>query len=879
MKLTPERWQQIARIFELAVEVAPASRDEFLSNSCANDDGLRREVESLLRQDDASVVLDRPVWQTAAPLFDDSFSLGPGTTLGPYRIETLLGAGGMGEVFAATDTRLHRRVAVKVLPGGVAEDQEVRARFAREAEAVAALTHPHICTLYDIGRHDNVDFLVMEYLEGDTLAARLAEGPLPFGRALVYAKEIASALNHAHSQGIIHRDLKPANIMLTGGGAKLLDFGLAKFRTAPGRGLVEADETRSGIVARPPARTVMDPISDSHLTRGDAILGTIRYMAPEQITGHEVDARTDLFSFGAVLFEMLTGKRAFDGGNVAGVLVAVLEREPPSVSSIQPPVPPAIDAITRRCLAKDPDARWQKAGDLLRELERVSETTNAERTRTRASWQWVAAIVLAAIAGLSSWLFTGLQDRSPASTVGEIRAIAVLPFEHLSNDPGQDYFADGMTEQLIANLAAISGLRVISRTSVMYYKNARKPVPTIARELQVDGIIEGTVIRAGENVRLTAKLIRGVSGEVLWVQNFERDLRDVLTLQHEVVRAIATEVGINLTPQEQVRLTTARPLNPDALNQVLLGRYHTAKATEEGLRKGVQYFDVAISMDPGNALAHAGLAEAYAGLNGFYMDPQVVMPKAKQAVETALRLDESLADAHATLGYIHLVYDWDGPSAEKEFLRALDLNPTLAMARLWYAAYLTSQARYDDAVGEIRRAVELDPMSIRTHTFGTLYMMFTRRYDEAIELARRGLEFEPNSAFTLAFQGVAFAEQRRFTEAIGNLQRAVQLDKSPTIRALQAHVLAVAGQKAQAQELVRQLEDETRDRYFCPYEIGTVYVSLGNQDTATEWFRKGVKGRADCMAWLGIEPWLDPFRSDPRYKPLLRQIGLTPSER
>ena len=284
-------------------------------------------------------------------------------------------------------------------------------------------------------------------------------------------------------------------------------------------------------------------------------------------------------------------------------------------------------------------------------------------------------------------------------------------------------------------------------------------------------------------------------------------------------------------------------------------------------------------MDPGNALAYAGLAEAYAGLNGFYMDPQVVMPKAKQAVETALRLDDSLADAHAALGYIHLVYDWDGPSAEKELLRALDLNPTLAMARLWYAAYLTSQARYDDAVRQIRRAVELDPMSIRTHTFGTLYMMFTRRYDEAIELARRGLEFEPNSAFTLAFQGVAFAEQRRFTEAIGNLQRAVQLDKSPTIRALQAHVLAVAGQKAQAQELVRQLEDETRDRYFCPYEIGTVYVSLGNQDTANEWFRKGVRGRADCMAWLGIEPWLDPFRSDPRYKPLLRQIGLTPIER
>ena len=550
MNLTPERWQHIARIFELAVEVPQTSRDAFLANACDNDESLRREVESLLRQDDASVVLDRPVLETAAPLLDNSFSLGPGTMLGPYRIETPLGAGGMGEVFSATDTRLHRRVAVKVLPGGVATDQEVRARFAREAEAVAALTHPHICTLYDVGRDDNVDFLVMEYLEGNTLAKRLAQGPVPFDRVLAYAKEIASALNHAHSHGIIHRDLKPANIMLTAGGAKLLDFGLAKFRTAAGQGLDEADQPHSGNVARAPARPALETGRDSHLTSGDAILGTVRYMAPEQITGHEVDARSDLFSFGAVLFEMLTGRRAFDGDNVANVFVAVLEREQPSASLLQPLVPPAIDAITRRCLAKNPDERWRTAGDLLRELERVSETNDRERPRTRAVW----------------------------------KSIAVLPLEDLSNDPDQAYFADGITEQLIADLAA-SGLRVMSRTSVMHYRTAPKPVPDIARELQVDGIIEGSVVSVGDQVRVTARLIRGASGEVLWAQNFERELRDVLALQRELAQAISGRFDITLTPQEQARLTIARPVDPEVHRYILLGGHHCALATEEALRK------------------------------------------------------------------------------------------------------------------------------------------------------------------------------------------------------------------------------------------------------------------------------------------------------
>lgn len=878
MSMTPERWQQVARVYELVLEQDPVSRDAVLSNACAGDEKLRHEVESLLRQDEAVVILDRSVWATAAPFINGGPDLRPGAVLGPYRIEGPLGGGGMGEIFRATDTRLNRPVAIKTLPTHLALDQQMRARFAREARAVAALAHPHICTLYDVGSYDEVDFLVMEYLEGDTLATRLANGPLPLDLALAHATEIASALDHAHRHGIIHRDLKPANVMLTTGGAKLLDFGVAKFRPGAGAGDVTrvSPAVRTSGVGTPGSHESVD----AQITDGGTILGTLRYMAPEQVRGEEVDARSDLFSLGAVLYEMLTGTKAFDEETVAGIRTAILEREVIPVSSLQPLVPPALEAVVRRCLAKDRDNRWRTADEVLDELKQVFESTRLARSRTREAWRLAAGVMATTIAGLAVWLFAGGTQRlvtPPAAP--QIRAVAVLPLEDLSGDPEQEYFADGMTEQLIADLATINDLRVISRTSVMYYRNTPKPVPTIARELRVDGIIEGTIVRDGDRVRVTAKLIRGSSGQVLWAQNFERELRDVMVLQREMARTITREVGITLTPQQEARLTSARPINPEAHQQVLLGRHHATRGTEDGLRRSVQYFETAIKIDPGNASAHAGLADAYTGLNGFYMDPLDAMPKARRAVDTALRLDESLAQAHAALGYIHLVYDWDGPAAERQLLRALDLNPTLASARLSYAAFLTSQARYEEAVNEIRRAVDLDPTSGRTHTFGTLFMMFARRYEEAIELARRGLEFEPDFGFTLAFQGVAYAQLGRIDEAVDNLQKAAELDKSPTIRALQAHVLAVAGQKAKAREIVRQVEEEMQHRYFCPYEIGTVYVSLGDQDTANTWFRKGIRGRADCMAWLGIEPWLDPFRSDSRYPHLLREIGLDPSAR
>jgi len=876
MKVSPERWQQVSRIYEAAAELDVASRSAFLSQRCAGDDALRHEVESLLRQDGAEVVLDTPLWSMAAALFDDIPALRPGARLGPYRIDAHLGDGGMGTVFRGTDTRLDRRVAIKVLRAGVGGDPQIRARFAREARAIAALTHPNICTLYDVGCDDGIDYLVMEHLEGETLAARLTHGPLPLQAALAIATDIAAALAHAHRVGIIHRDLKPANIMLTGDGAKLLDFGIAKLRASAG---VRRQEDTDAPALEGTSRSEPVATDASNTTRDGTIVGTMRYMAPEQVAGRDTDARGDLFSFGVVFYEMLTGRRAFDGEDAGSIRAAVLDREPPSVRASQAQVPAAVDDLVRRCLIKDLDGRWQLATDVVRALKQVTreiEHTGEPSRLSRLSRRGVATAAIAAAVASGAWIANEKWRALPtvAPTYTPVRAVAVLPLKNLSVD--QEYLADAVTEQLIADLAGIHSLRVVSRTSTSHYRDTRQPVPEIARALQVDAIIEGAVMHTNDKVQVSASLIRGTTGEVIWTQSFERDSSDLLALQREIARAITSKVHVTLTPEAQVRLAGARPVNPEMHRLVLLGRHEVAKATEASLRKAIGYFDDVISKAPDNALAHMGLAEAYIELSGFYMHPRQAMPRAKRAAQTALALDGSLADAHAALGYVHLVYDWDGPSAEKELVRALDLNSTLAMARLNYAAYLASQNRHSDAVTQIRTAVNLDPVSIRTYSFGTLFLLFARRYDEAIDLAQKGLEFEPASAFTKAFLGAAYSSVGRHRDAVDELRAAVELDHSLTIRALQAHVLASAGRHEEARVVLRELEDEARTRYFCPYEVATVYVSLGDQDTAAAWFRKGIEDRADCMPWLGVEPWIAPFRRDPRYERMLKEIGLTP---
>ena len=576
--MTPERWQHVARIYELAADHDPAARDVFLSDACAGDDALRRDIESLLLEDDASVVLDRSVWTLAGRLFDEGRELAPGSLLGPFRIEGALGAGGMGEVFSATDTRLNRRVAIKVLPSAVALDEQRRARFAREARAVAALTHPHICTLYDVGQHDDVDFLVMELLEGETLATRLAAGQLSLDQSLTCAIQIAGALDHAHRQGIVHRDLKPANIMLTASGAKLLDFGLAKFRTASD-GTAVAGVTRPATVANASVLASSDSSDEGepNITRG-AILGTLRYMAPEQIASQEADARSDLFSFGAVLYEMLTGKRAFEGNSSPAVRAAILGSEPPAVSSLQPDVPSALDELVRRCLAKNPADRWQSADELLHELTRIADLSDATQARPPKRVRWAAAILLAGVTGLVGWLVMGGLQRPLAATIGHPDSSGRSAAARRSvRRAGPGIFCrwhDGTADRRSRHHRRPSRDLAHIRDELQ----ARQQTGTNHREgvgrRRAHRRHHRSRRRKGEN---HGQVDQGASGNVLWGQSFERDVQDVLVLQREVARAITSKVDITLTPQEQARLETVRIVDPDVHRNVLLGQHHMAK--------------------------------------------------------------------------------------------------------------------------------------------------------------------------------------------------------------------------------------------------------------------------------------------------------------
>lgn len=774
-----------------------------------------------------------------------------GETLGRYHVVDAIGSGGMGVVYRAHDPTLDRDVALKLLHAEALDSEAARDRFLREARALSHLNHSHICTIYEIGEADGRTFIAMEYVKGRPLSTVIPRDGLPIETMLRYGAQIADAIGHAHEHGIVHRDLKSANVVVTPQSAvKVLDFGLAKH------------------LERDPDGTMP---TQAGMTQPGVVMGTPGYMAPEVLVGQPADERADIWALGVILHEMATGTLPFTGPTPVEFASAILRESP---APLPPHVSPMLRGIVQRCLAKEPGQRYQAAGEVRAALEAAaSEPVSAIRpsrtTVRRVGWALAAVLAAALVVGVA-------VNQGEWRQGAPIRSVAVLPLENLSGDPEQEYFADGMTEQLTADLSSIAKLRVISRTSVMQYKKARKPLSDIARELNVDAVVEGSVVRAGEKVRITARLIRAATEETLWARSYERDLRDVLALQSEVANSIAGEVGITLTSQEQARLASARPVDPEAHRLSLLGRFHANQGTEEGLKKAIQHFDLAIAKDPGSASAYAGLAEAYIGLSSFYVHPREAMPKAKAAARSALKLDESLADAHAALGYIHLIYDWDGPAAERELQRAIQLNPSLSTARLNYAAYLTTQGRNDEGILEIRRAVELDPLSLRAHAEGTVLLLFSGRYDEAIELARKGLELEPNFAFGLAFQGLAYAEQGRFQEAISNLQKAARLDKSPTILALGAHVHAVAGQKREAEKLIHEVEEGARHRYFCPYEIGAAYVSLGDPDTAVKWFRKGVDDRADCMAWLGVEPWIESFRSDPRYAQLLRDVGLAP---
>jgi serine/threonine-protein kinase len=785
-------------------------------------------------------------------------ALAPGTRVGPYEIVAPIGSGGMGEVYRARDPRLGRDVALKVLPPEFAADPDRLRRFEQEARAAGALNHPNIVAVFDVGAENGAPYVVSELLEGETLRERIRAGLTP-RKAVEHAVQVASGLAAAHHKGIVHRDLKPENVFVTREGrVKILDFGLAKLRP-------EAPEA---------AR-----VTATRNTAPGVVLGTAGYMSPEQVRGQPTDQRADIFALGAILYEMVACRPAFTGETAAEVMTSVLRTDPPPLAGVADRIAPALDRIVHRCLEKKPAERFQSAEDVAFALQAISEAAEGGSLPTAPGKRRGALAVAAGALAVAVLLAVGLVvlRRTPAEEGRTIRSIAVLPLENLSRDPEQEYFADGMTDALIGDLAKIGALRVISRTSVMRFKGVRKPLPEIARELNVDAVVEGSVQRSGDRVRITSQLIRGATDEHIWNQSYERDLRDVLALQAEVARAIAGEIKVALTPQERTRLAAARPVDPRVHEAYLRGRFHWSRRNEASLRKAIDYFQEAIRLDPGYAPAHSGLADAYIGLvfPVGAVAPNEGFPKARAEARRALEIDEGLPEGHTSSAALKMMYEWDWAGSENEFRRSLELDPSYAHAHHYYSHLLMATGRTAESLAHSRQALDLDPLSPNLNTHLGWHYLYARQPQEAIAQLRKTIELDPQYFMAHVFLSRAFEMQKDYAEAIAESRKAGETSpQNSLVLAPMAAALAHSGRRAEALAVLQQLDEISRRRYVSAYEVDIIHLALGDKKRAFEWLEKAYIQRADDLIYLNVEPRLETLRSDPRFSDLVRRVGL-----
>ena len=771
----------------------------------------------------------------------------------------------MGEVYRARDERLGRDVAVKVLPPSLVPDEFVRKRLRKEAQALSKLNHPNIETLFELDSKDGAEFLVVEYVPGVTLSDRLAQGPLPEREIARLGVQLANGLAAAHSQGVVHCDLKPSNLRITPDGRlKILDFGIAK----------------SLRVTRESSKY---DVTTESTTGGQAIAGTLPYMAPEQLRSEPADARSDLYSAGAVLYEMATGQRAFRDEVAPRLTDAILHQTAVPPRAVNARISPELERIILKCLQKEPEDRYQSAAELevdLRQLATIEVPRSGTAVRRLPTWRrhpgvgTALAVALSAIlVGLSVWRWR--EQQAGGNGPGRIQSLAVLPLENLSGDPQKDYFADGMTDQLIADLSQISALRVISRTTMMHYKGARKPLPQIARELSVDAVIEGSVLSSDDHVRINAELFQGATDKSLWGKSYERDARDVLKLQGDVAGAIADEIRIAVTPQERARLTSAPPVIPAAYDAYLKGRDHWNKGTEHDKQQARQYFEQAAQIDPNYASAYAGLADYYWSTDA--LPPRVAMPKAKQYALKALAIDPTLAEAHTSLGAVRFLADWNWQEAERDFRRALELNPGDMEAHRMYSAYLSAMGRAEEALAESRRAQELNPLSIETQITVGWTFYYARRYDQATEQCGKILVLEPDSVGAHDCLGLSYLAEKAYEKAIAECQRAVDLSGNELDRAVGlARAHALAGNKAAAREVLNELSARARQSYVPPSLFAEIHLALGEKKQGLAWLETAYVDHDGYLAWLKVEPAFDSVRSDPAFQDLKRRLALPP---
>jgi serine/threonine-protein kinase len=851
-----ERWKQVNDLFQSAVERAPDERAAFLDEACHGDGDLRCEVESLLTSHvRAENFIELPAFRVAPELVtNDRTGALVGKLIGHYRIELLIGVGGMGEVYLARDERLGRKAALKLLPDSL----------------TTALNHPNILTVYEIGAEGNRQFIATEFIEGITLRASIAHGRINPHAALEIAVQVASALAAAHEAGVVHRDIKPENIMLRPDGyAKVLDFGIAKLTEQ--RPAAEGHKVETTALLQ---------------TRPGLVLGTARYMSPEQARGQKVDARSDIWSLGVVLYEMVGGSPPFHGETPSDCIASILTTEPPPLSGVLPDVPRKLESILRKALRKKSEERYQTITEMLAGLRILKGELEVESSlpQTKARAESIVskikrhkrgvlltlstAAVLAAAAVAYSFFFF-----APAPLPNE-KSIAVLPFENLSEEKSNAYFTDGIQDEILTRLSKIADLKVISRTSTQRYKHTSQSPSQIAHQLGVANLLEGSVQKTNDQVRVNVQLITAANDTHLWAETYDRKLIDIFVVESDIATTIAKALQARLTGAEKTAIAKRPTANPEAYELYLKGRFFWNKRTAADLRKAIEYFNQALDKDPSYALAYAGLTDAYLVLSQYgAASPADSFPQAIAAAKKAIELDDTLAEAHTSLACSLAYYDFDFEQSLKEFQRAIELNPNYATAHHWLSnGVLSALGQFERAIAEGKRAVELDPLSLIINTDLGQDFSYARRYDEAIAQLRKTIEMDPRFYFAHWALGTALQLKGQLSEAVAEYNKAVELNDDPSVLALLGQAYARTGQRDEAQKILVRLSEEARSRYVQAYSFALMYLALGDKERAIDEMERAYRERDANVAQIKVDPMLDDLRGNQRFEALVNQI-------